>query len=283
MVDRSASRVRVGILTVSDRSFSGERQDLGGPALAHAMREGWITQAQVDQFETLVIETAIVPDEREQIAAQLIEWCDRQLLDLILTTGGTGFAPRDVTPEATRSVLDREAPGLAEAIRGGKPPHHRSCDAQSRGGRNPQAHVNRELAGQPAWSRRKPWCDSAGAAARPRVAARGRIGRVSSRILGRLACCNGTALRFLWRRYGGLAEWAGLEVIPIALTIQGSGRPNRNAARAAQPGISDAFGDQAEIRLVCAQSQPHLAGALHAEMVIGQDLPLVDVLVNVVP
>ena len=117
MVGKSASRVRIGILTVSDRSFSGERQDLSGPALANAMLEGWIIAAHADQSEAVVVETAIVPDEREQIAAQLIEWCDGQLLDLILTTGGTGFASRDVTPEATRSVFDREAPGLAEAIR----------------------------------------------------------------------------------------------------------------------------------------------------------------------
>lgn len=101
--------MRVGILTVSDRSFRGEREDLGGPALVAELRKG---QGEVD-----VTETAIVPDEREQIAAKLIEWCDLLQLDLVLTTGGTGFAPRDVTPEATLAVLERHAPGLAEAIR----------------------------------------------------------------------------------------------------------------------------------------------------------------------
>jgi molybdopterin adenylyltransferase len=109
--------MRVGILTVSDRSFRGEREDLSGPALVSAIREGWIAGTQEDRTGSLAVETAIVPDERQQIAAQLIEWCDRQQLDLVLTTGGTGFAPRDVTPEATQSVLDRHAPGLAEAIR----------------------------------------------------------------------------------------------------------------------------------------------------------------------
>ncbi len=110
MVDRSDPRIRVGILIVSDRSYAGERVDLSGPALASALREGWPAGA-------VLIESAVVPDVREQIAAQLIEWCDVHAFDLILTTGGTGFAPRDVTPEATRSLFDREAPGLAEAIR----------------------------------------------------------------------------------------------------------------------------------------------------------------------
>ena len=105
--------MRVGILTVSDRSFRGEREDLGGPALRHAITEGWPAgAADVD-----VAAMAIVPDERAEIAAKLIEWADLLQLDMVLTTGGTGFAPRDVTPEATRAVLDREAPGLAEVIR----------------------------------------------------------------------------------------------------------------------------------------------------------------------
>ncbi len=117
MTDESASRIKVGILTVSDRSFRGERPDLSGPALVKAIREGWPTAPQAQPIETVVVETAIVPDERDRIAAQLIEWCDERSLALILTTGGTGFAARDVTPEATRSLLEREAPGLAEAIR----------------------------------------------------------------------------------------------------------------------------------------------------------------------
>lgn len=109
--------MRVGILTVSDRSFRGERKDLGGPALRRAISEGWELLAEADRPRVEVAATAIVPDERSQIAAKLVEWCDEGKLDLILTTGGTGFAPRDVTPEATLDVIERHAPGLAEVIR----------------------------------------------------------------------------------------------------------------------------------------------------------------------
>jgi len=99
--------LRFGILTVSDRSSRGERADLSGPALADVVRaRGW-SASLLD----------VVPDDRAQIASTLTGWCARGDLDVILTTGGTGFAPRDVTPEATRSVIEREAPGLAEAIR----------------------------------------------------------------------------------------------------------------------------------------------------------------------
>ncbi|MDH7489670.1 MAG: molybdopterin adenylyltransferase [Anaerolineae bacterium] len=100
--------MRVGILTVSDRASRGEYQDLAGPLIADIVRAA--LQADVAQ-------TAVVPDEQDQIAAVLRRWCDEADLDLILTTGGTGFAPRDVTPEATRAVIQREAPGLAEAMR----------------------------------------------------------------------------------------------------------------------------------------------------------------------
>jgi molybdopterin adenylyltransferase len=101
--------IRVGVLTVSDRSARGEREDLSGPAVAAAV----LAQAP----DTAVAERAIVPDERAAIAAKLAHWVDNLHLDLILTTGGTGFAPRDVTPEATRDVIERETPGLAEAMR----------------------------------------------------------------------------------------------------------------------------------------------------------------------
>ena len=99
--------IRFGILTVSDRSSRGERPDLGGPALADFVTaRGW-SASLLD----------VVADDRAQIASTLTSWCARGDLDVILTTGGTGFAPRDVTPEATRDVIEREAPGLAEAIR----------------------------------------------------------------------------------------------------------------------------------------------------------------------
>ncbi len=101
--------VRVGVLTVSDRSARGEREDLGGPAVAQAVVDGLP--------HALVVERAVVPDDRSLIAGTLRRWADDLRLDLILTTGGTGFAPRDVTPEATLDVVERLAPGLAEAMR----------------------------------------------------------------------------------------------------------------------------------------------------------------------
>ncbi len=99
--------IRFGILTLSDRTARGEREDSSGPALADLVRaEGWS-----------VVEQMILPDEESAIRAALISWADSKRFDIILTTGGTGFAPRDVTPEATRAVIQREAPGLAEAMR----------------------------------------------------------------------------------------------------------------------------------------------------------------------
>ena len=99
---------RIGILTISDRSARGERDDASGPVIRSFVEERW---------PWIIAEYRIVPDEREVISATLIEWCDLLHLNLILTTGGTGFAPRDVTPEATRDMIEREAPGLAEAMR----------------------------------------------------------------------------------------------------------------------------------------------------------------------
>lgn len=99
--------IRAGILTISDRSARGERADVSGPAL----------QAEIEAQGWQVVHTGLTPDVLGQIAALLAQWCDSNSLELILTTGGTGFAPRDVTPEATRAVIEREAPGLAEAMR----------------------------------------------------------------------------------------------------------------------------------------------------------------------
>jgi len=99
--------IRFGILTLSDRSARGERPDTSGLALARLIQaEGWS-----------VIKQAILPDDESAIRATLIEWVDSGEMDVILTTGGTGFSPRDVTPEATRAVIERDAPGLAEAMR----------------------------------------------------------------------------------------------------------------------------------------------------------------------
>lgn len=99
--------IRFGILTLSDRSSRGERADSSGPALARLIQaESWS-----------VVKQSILSDEGSAIREILIQWADSGEMDVILTTGGTGFSPRDVTPEATRAVIDREAPGLAEAMR----------------------------------------------------------------------------------------------------------------------------------------------------------------------
>jgi molybdopterin adenylyltransferase len=99
--------IRFGILTLSDRSSRGEREDSSGPALTRLIQaEGWT-----------IVKQSLLPDDESAIRQILIEWTDGDEVDVILTTGGTGFAPRDVTPEATRAVIEREAPGLAEAMR----------------------------------------------------------------------------------------------------------------------------------------------------------------------
>lgn len=100
--------IRTGVLTVSDRGYKGEYRDLSGPL---------IRELVTDQLGAVVEVEGMVPDERSVIAETLIGWADELSLDLVLTTGGTGFAPRDVTPEATRDVIEREAQGLAEAMR----------------------------------------------------------------------------------------------------------------------------------------------------------------------
>jgi molybdopterin adenylyltransferase len=99
--------IRFGILTLSDRSSRGERADSSGPALSSLIQaEGWS-----------VVKQSLLPDDETSIREILANWADRGEVDVILTTGGTGFSPRDVTPEATRAVIERESPGLAEAMR----------------------------------------------------------------------------------------------------------------------------------------------------------------------
>ena len=98
--------MKVAILTVSDRCARGEAKDETGPRLREVMEQ---TGAQV-------VEVTVVPDEEEEIREQLVRLCEKGA-DVVLTNGGTGFAPRDVTPEATQSVIERPAPGLPEAMR----------------------------------------------------------------------------------------------------------------------------------------------------------------------
>lgn len=108
MVDSSNKLpIRIGLITVSDRAHEGIRADISGPALT----------TEISQYGWHVVRTVVLPDEYEQLVNVLTEWVDRGDLDVILTTGGTGFSPRDITPEATQAVIQRPTPGLAEAMR----------------------------------------------------------------------------------------------------------------------------------------------------------------------
>ncbi|MCD6319105.1 MAG: MogA/MoaB family molybdenum cofactor biosynthesis protein [Candidatus Desulfofervidaceae bacterium] len=98
---------RVGILTVSDKGSRGERKD----------ESGMVMREILEKAGYRIVAYTVVPDEEEIIARQLKQWADELNLDLILTTGGTGLTPRDVTPEATLKVIERPVPGIAEALR----------------------------------------------------------------------------------------------------------------------------------------------------------------------
>jgi molybdenum cofactor synthesis domain-containing protein len=102
-----ARKFRVGVLTLSDKGARGEREDVSGATIREML--------STDRFEVAAYE--VIADERELISRTLVRWADREGLDLILTTGGTGLTPRDVTPEATADVIHREVPGMAEAMR----------------------------------------------------------------------------------------------------------------------------------------------------------------------
>ena len=99
--------IKVGIITASDKGSRGEREDRSGEVIREMVAaEGWE-----------VIEYVILPDEREQLASKMRDWCDKHTVDLILTTGGTGFSKRDCTPEATMDVVEKLVPGIPEAMR----------------------------------------------------------------------------------------------------------------------------------------------------------------------
>jgi molybdopterin adenylyltransferase len=97
----------VGILTISDKGSRGERQDKSGEAILEIL----------PSIDARIVNYEIVPDEKELIVKKLIKWVDKDNLDVLITTGGTGLTPRDVTPEATLAVVDRIVPGIAEAMR----------------------------------------------------------------------------------------------------------------------------------------------------------------------
>jgi len=117
--------MRLGILTVSDLGAAGQREDTSGDAIL-----AWAGERGYD-----VAVRSVVPDEPDRIAAKLARWADSGEVDVILTTGGTGLTERDVTPEATQAVLERAAPGIAEALRAGAAPAF------------PRAWLSRGLAG----------------------------------------------------------------------------------------------------------------------------------------
>ena len=97
----------VGILTISDKGSRGERQDKSGEAIREI----------ISSMDVRIVNYDIVPDEKELIIEKLVKWVDEDDLDVLITTGGTGLTPRDVTPEATLAVVDRVVPGFAEAMR----------------------------------------------------------------------------------------------------------------------------------------------------------------------
>jgi molybdenum cofactor synthesis domain-containing protein len=101
--------IRLAIVTVSDKASSGEREDAGGPAIREALARNRIEYTEVDY--------RVVPDEEQLIGEALFHLSERNDVDLILTTGGTGLAPRDVTPQITLHSIDYEVPGIAEAMR----------------------------------------------------------------------------------------------------------------------------------------------------------------------
>lgn len=117
--------LRVGVLTISDACSRGEREDASGAVVVD-----WCTARGDD-----VSQRACIPDERVTIVSTMVEWADSGNVDVILSTGGTGLSPRDVTPEATRAVIERDAPGIAEALRAAAVP------------RFPRAALSRGVAG----------------------------------------------------------------------------------------------------------------------------------------
>ncbi len=117
--------INAGVITVSDKGYRGEREDKSGQEIIKTLESMGIT----------VTRTTIVPDETDLIAKALCEYADIMHLDLILTTGGTGVSPRDVTPDATLEVIDKEVPGMAEAMR------------RERAAFTPHAMISRAVAG----------------------------------------------------------------------------------------------------------------------------------------
>ncbi len=99
--------MKVVVMTLSDKGYVGEREDASGPVIEDMVKAKGYT----------VVDRILLPDDRTMIAMKMMELCENKVCDMILTTGGTGFSKRDITPEATRDVIEREAPGICEAMR----------------------------------------------------------------------------------------------------------------------------------------------------------------------
>ncbi len=109
MTEQKKEKARIGVLTISDRASSGEYEDLSGPAI-----ESYLNDVLTSPFETSI---RVIPDELDLIEKTLRQLCDEENCDLVVTTGGTGPAPRDVTPEATEAVCEKVLPGFGELMR----------------------------------------------------------------------------------------------------------------------------------------------------------------------
>ena len=136
---------RVGIVTLSDKGYQGEREDKSGPRIKELL--------PAEQYE--VVSMRLLPDERAMIEEELIRLADLEQCDLVLTTGGTGFSMRDVTPEATLAVSGRVAPGIAEAIRAGSMAI--TGDAEPGSECNPSSDADYQSAGKPEGGGRESW------------------------------------------------------------------------------------------------------------------------------
>ena len=157
---REPGEIGAAVLTISTSRARGEGEDESGPALA----------AFAERVGATVIGTEVIADERELIEGRLRWWCDEGGCELVLTTGGTGFAPDDVTPEATRAVIEREAPGDRRGDAGRVARAHGDVDGLARGRRHPGPGTDRQLPRQPAGDRAGRRRDRRGAPARARAA-----------------------------------------------------------------------------------------------------------------
>mgnify|MGYP002600296376 CR=1 FL=1 len=133
---------RVAIITSSDTGYRGEREDLSGPAIREIVEK--------NGYE--VVSEDVLPDDRKMLSERMAEIADSGTAELILTTGGTGFSPRDITPEATEDIIDRRVPGITEAMRD----YHETRHAQPFYGRYPKKNTDHQSSGKSESCKREP-------------------------------------------------------------------------------------------------------------------------------